>query len=243
MSNYVKESLVIDEGLRAYMIKVYNCLCAGLAVSAIACFAALNVSFIRDALFVVRSSGEVGLTGLGLLISIAPIALGLYFSFKQGTAEVEKLRFLFWSYAALMGMSSTTFVCLYYTAESIATTFFACAAMFGAMSIYGSTTARDLTSWGSFLIMGIYGLFAAAILSLFTGANPAFHFISSVVGVFLFTAMVAYDTQRLKSCYYYASGDREMEARMAVVGAFVLYLDIINLFLYMLRFFGKRRRD
>lgn len=237
---YERAGLQVDEGLRAYMLRVYNYLCAGLALSAATCFAAINVDLIRNALFSSDFYGNVSMTGLGLVVSLAPIGICLYFFFRQNAMSVEKARLFFWLYAALSGMSLAP-VGLSYTGESLATTLCVCASVFGVMSIYGNTTKRDLTSLGSFLIMGIWGLVVASICSLVFSASPVVNFISSVLGVLIFTGITAYDTQKIKS-YYYMAGDG-MESRMAIVGAFILYLDVVNLFLHMLRFFGVSRRN
>jgi FtsH-binding integral membrane protein len=149
------------------------------------------------------------------------------------------LQTCFWAFAAVMGLSLSS-IFLIYTGESIARTFFITAAMFGGMSIYGYSTKRDLTGIGHFLIMGVWGLFIASIVNIFLKSS-ALGFAVSAIGVVLFTGLIAYDTQKLKATYYQVVGIGEGVARAAIMGALSLYLDFINLFVSLLRFFGERR--
>jgi FtsH-binding integral membrane protein len=180
----------------------------------------------------------MGTSGLGMLISFAPLGIAIYFFMGLGRMSVNTAQTLFWVYAAVMGMS-LSYLGLVYTGQSLARTFFICASVFGAMSLYGYSTKSDLTSMGSFLIMGLIGLIVVSLVNIFL-RSPAIDFATSFIGIAIFMGLTAWDTQKLKTIYY-SSGGGEMGQKMAVMGAFTLYLDFINLFLYMLRFFGDRK--
>ncbi len=230
-----------DVGLRAYMLKIYNLMAAGLAITGIAAFATLTVEPITRLMFQVSPTGQfLGNTGLGLIIMLAPVGIALYFFMGFGRISLETAKTLFWIYSALTGMSLASLGFIY-TGESIARTFFICASVFGGMSLYGYSTNRDLTSMGSFLLMGLMGIVLASLVNLFF-RSPAIYFATSLIGVGVFMGLIAWDTQKLKSMYY-LNGGGEIGQKTAVIGAFTLYLDFINLFLYMLRFFGNRKND
>lgn len=171
---------------------------------------------------------------------IAPIGIALYFFMGFGKMSLDTAKVLFWIYAALTGMSLSS-LGLVYTGESIARTFFICAAVFGGMSLYGYTTNRDLTSMGSFLIMGVFGLVIVSLVNIFLKSS-AISFATSIIGVGIFMGLTAWDTQKIKSMYFMYGGG-EAGQKMSIMGAFTLYLDFINLFLYLLRFFGNRRNQ
>jgi FtsH-binding integral membrane protein len=170
----------------------------------------------------------------------APLGVALLFGFKAATMDVEKSKTLLWVYSALNGVSLSTLAFIY-TGDSIIRTFFITSSVFAAMSLYGYTTKKDLTSVGSFLIMGLFGLIIASLANLFF-QSAAVHFATSLLGVFIFMGLIAWDTQKLKAIYFSVGGG-EMGQRMSVVGAFNLYLDFINMFIYLLRFFGERRNN
>jgi uncharacterized protein len=178
----------------------------------------------------------IGMTGIGWLITFAPLAISLYFAFELDRISAQNAQILFWVYATLMGMSlaSLGFV---YTGASITKTFFICSAMFGGMSLYGYSTKKDLTSMGSFLFMGLIGLVVASLVNIFF-KSPAIEFALSFLGVLIFTGLIAYDTQKLKSLYYQGA---DSNSKIGIIAAFTLYLDFINLFIYLLRFFGIRK--
>lgn len=220
-----------DAGLREYMLKIYNYMAAALGVTAVMAFVTLNFEPLTRLMFQ---------SGFGMLIMLAPVGIALYFFSGIGRMTVDTARVLFWVYAALTGMSLSS-LGLMYTGESIVRTFFICASVFGAMSLYGYTTQKDLTSFGSFLMMGMFGLLLASLVNLFL-KSPAIYFVTSLIGVGIFTGLIAWNTQRLKAMYYNIGGG-EMGQKMAIMGAFSLYLDFINLFLYMIRFFGTSKRD
>lgn len=230
-----------DAGLRAYMLRIYNLMAAGLAITGVTAFATLTVEPVTKLMFQVSPSGQfLGNTGLGLIIMLAPVGIALYFFMGFGKMSLETAKMLFWVYSALTGMSLASLGFIY-TGESIARTFFICASVFGGMSLYGYSTSRDLTSMGSFMLMGLMGLVLASLVNLFF-QSPAIYFAASLVGVGVFMGLIAWDTQKLKSMYYVYGGG-EIGQKTAIIGAFTLYLDFINLFLYLIRFFGNRKND
>ena len=237
--SFVKDKGSFDEGLRNYMLKIYNFMAIGLLVSGVFAFSTLNFPPLASLMFNIGPNGEfMGTSGLGMLISFAPLGIAIYFFMGLGRMSVNTAQTLFWVYAAVMGMS-LSYLGLVYTGQSLARTFFICASVFGAMSLYGYSTKSDLTSMGSFLIMGLIGLIVVSLVNIFL-RSPAIDFATSFIGIAIFMGLTAWDTQKLKTIYY-SSGGGEMGQKMAVMGAFTLYLDFINLFLYMLRFFGDRK--
>ena len=237
--SFVKDKGSFDEGLRNYMLKIYNFMAIGLLVTGVFAFSTLNFPPLASLMFNIGPNGEfMGTSGLGMLISFAPLGIAIYFFMGLGRMSVNTAQTLFWVYAAVMGMS-LSYLGLVYTGQSLARTFFICASIFGAMSLYGYSTKSDLTSMGSFLIMGLIGLIVVSLVNIFL-RSPAIDFATSFIGIAIFMGLTAWDTQKLKTIYY-SSGGGEMGQKMAVMGAFTLYLDFINLFLYMLRFFGDRK--
>ena len=236
---FVEEKRGFDEGLRNYMLKIYNFMAMGLLMTGSFAFATLNFPPLANLMFNIGSNGEfLGTSGLGMLISFAPLGIAVYFFMGLGRMSVNTAQTLFWVYAGVMGMS-LSYLGLVYTGQSLARTFFICASVFGAMSLYGYSTKRDLTSMGSFLVMGLIGIIVVSLVNIFL-QSPAIEFATSFIGMAIFMGLTAWDTQKLKTMYY-TSGGGEMGQKMAVLGAFTLYLDFINLFLYMLRFFGDRK--
>lgn len=228
-----------DQGLRDYMLKIYNYMALALIVTGVAAFATLSFEPLMRLMFQISPNGQlIGSTGLGTIIIFAPVAIVFYFFMGFGKITVETAQILFWVYSALTGMSLSS-LGLIYTGESIARTFFVCSSVFGAMSLYGHNTKRDLTSIGSFLTMGLVGLVLASLINMFF-RSPAIEFATSLIGVGIFMALIAWDTQKLKQIYY-ISGGGELGQKMSIMGAFTLYLDLINLFLYSLRILGNRR--
>lgn len=228
-----------DEGLRSYMLKIYNYMAMALLVTAFAAFATLSFPPLTNLMFQIAPNGQfLGNTGFGLLVMLAPLGIAVFFFMGLGRMTVGTAQALFWVYSALTGMSLAS-LGLIYTGESLVKTFFICSSVFGGMSIYGYTTQRDLTSIGSFLVMGLIGLLVVSLVNMFF-RSPAIEFATSLIGVGIFIGLIAWDTQRLKAIYY-SSGGGEAAQKLSIVGAFTLYLDFINLFLYLLRFFGQRR--
>lgn len=226
-----------DDGLRRYFLKIYQMMSVGLALTAASAFAVISVPALANMMFNITPNGYlVGLTGIGWLISFAPLGISLYFAFGYSRISTENAQMLFWVYAVLIGMSLSSLGFLY-TGASITKTFLICSSMFGGMSLYGYTTQKDLTSMGSFLYMGLLGLIIAFLANMFF-QSPAMEFALSVIGVIIFTGLIAYDTQKLKDIYYQGA-----DSKMGIMAAFTLYLDFINLFIYLLRFLGVRKSD
>lgn len=231
-----------DEGLRAYMLKVYNYMASGVALTGIVALA-LSKSPETLSLFyklVDIGGGRVaiqGMTGLGWIAMLSPLAFILVMNFGINKLSTRALQGIFWAFATCFGISLTT-VLFQYTGESVVRTFFVTAAAFGALSLYGYTTKKSLSGMGTFLMMGLFGIIIASVVNMFLGSSML-DFIISVGGVLIFSALTAYDTQRIKESYYMmATG--EAVNKGAIMGAVRLYLDFVNLFLFLLRFMGNR---
>lgn len=229
-----------DEGLRAYMIQIFNLMALALAVTGVcALFAGNSESFI-SMMYSKTENGGMGISPLGWIIQLSPLFIVLFFSYKINSISAQSAQAIFFVYSIMMGLSLAP-IFLMYTGESIARAFFITASTFGAMSIYGYSTKKDLTAFGSFLMMGVIGIVIASLVNLFM-ASSALNFAISVVGVLLFTGLTAYDVQKLKNAYLSSAGlDGEISRKMAISGALTLYLDFINLFIMLLRLFGSRR--
>lgn len=227
-----------DAGLRAYMLRIYNLMASALAVTGIVALFTANSPAMLN-LFFMQTEQGMALSGLGWLALFAPLGLVLWMSFGFNRMSASTANVLFWAYAVVMGFSLAP-IFLAYTGESIARAFFVTAGTFGGMSLYGYTTKRDLTGFGSFLIMGLIGLIIASIVNLFVQSS-AMGFALSVVGVLIFVGLTAYDTQKLKAMYYQIGSTGELAAKFAIMGALNLYMDFINIFIHLLRFMGERR--
>ena len=233
---------VIDEGLRAYMIRVYNYMAAGVALTGVVAWFTYNAAVITNA------AGQItGLTPFGsaifggpatLILFLGTLGIVFFISFRISSLQPSTALMLFMGYAALLGLMLSS-VFLAYTQTSITRTFFISAASFGALSFYGYTTQRDLSPIGAFLVMGLFGLILAMVVNIFLGSQ-GLAFAISVTGVLIFAGLTAWDTQRIKETYN-VNDDGTMVGRKAVMGALTLYLDFINLFLFLLRFMGDRR--
>lgn len=235
----VGSSAKVDAGLREYMLSVYNYMALALVATGVMSFLTVNVDFLARLMFNFSEYGHIsGTTGFGMIIMLSPIAIAWYFFSGAATMDIERAKLMLWVYSGLTGMSIAS-IGFVYTGESIARTFFITASVFGAMSIYGYTTKRDLTSMGSFLMMGVLGVILASVVNIFLG-SPAIYFATSILGTLIFTGLIAWDAQKVKNMYFMVGGG-EMGKRMAIVGAFSLYLDFINLFLFLIRFLGVRR--
>ena len=227
----------IDQGLRSYMLKVYNYMAIGLAVTGVVAFGASNAAV--DATGQLTSFGQaIYLSPLKWVIMLAPLAAVFFLSFRIERMSVGAAQATFWGYAALVGLSLSS-IFLIYTGQSISQVFFVTAAAFGALSLYGYTTSRDLSGFGSFLIMGLFGIIIASIVNIFL-ASSALQFAISVIGVLVFAGLTAYDTQRIKEMYF-AGDDYATAGRKAIMGALSLYLNFINMFVMMLQLFGQNR--
>jgi len=222
----------IDEGLRSYMLRVYNYMGIGLAVTGV-------VAYLFNQ-WVASSQANIDLiygSPLQWVIALSPLAFVLVLSFGINKMSFSTAQLTFWAFATVMGLSLSS-IFLIYTGTSIARVFFITAATFGAMSLYGYTTKRDLTGMGSFLFMGLIGLIIASVVNIFM-ASSALAFGISVIGVLIFVGLTAYDTQKIKEEYVEHDG-AEVMGKKAIMGALRLYLDFINLFLMLLRLFGNR---
>lgn len=223
------EEASVDVGLRAYMLKVYNYMMAGLAITGVVSYFTANSPAMIQAIFG---------TPLQFVVMLAPLAFIMVLSFGVNKLSASAAQGIFWLFAVAMGLSLSS-VFLAYQGGSIARVFFITSATFGAMSLYGYTTQRDLSGFGSFLFMGLIGILIASIVNIFLGSS-ALEFAISIIGVLVFTGLTAYDTQMIKMTYQEGM-DREVENKTAIYGALSLYLDFVNMFLMLLRLFGERK--
>ena len=240
-------ALAIDEGLRSYMLRVYNYMGIGLVVTGLVAWFAANsavttnpdaaVGQLANGTMVTQWGYLLFASPLQWVVMLAPLAFILVLSFGINKLSVPAAQGIFWAFAAVMGLSLSS-IFLVYTGASIAKVFFITAATFGAMSLYGYTTKRDLTSIGNFLIMGLIGLIIASVVNIFLGSTML-DFAISAVGVLIFVGLTAYDTQKIKEGYSESFG-ADVLAKGAIMGALNLYMDFINLFLMLLRLFGNR---
>ena len=237
---------IIDQGLRAYMLKVYNYMASGVLLTGI--ISLIVFKFSGGMNITLGPTGFTGLTnpfgellfnsGFKWLVMLAPLGIVIYLSFGIAKMSASKAQSIFWVFAALMGASLAS-IFIVYTQMSIARVFFITSGTFGAMSIYGYTTKRDLTKLGSFLMMGLFGIIIASLVNIFM-KSTMMYFVISILGVLIFVGLTAYDTQKIKNMYM-ASDSGELMGKKAVMGALTLYLDFINLFIMLLRLFGQRR--
>lgn len=231
---------VVDAGLRAYMLRVYNYMLVGLVLTGVTAWLTASTQF-GDLFFqqtVVNGHPAIGLNILGWIVLFAPLGLVFFLSARIQAMSAATARITFLIYAGIMGISLAP-ILLLYTGESIAQTFFISAGTFGAMSLWGYTTKRDLTGFGSFLFMGLIGVIIASLVNFFLHSS-ALAFAISIIGVLVFTGLTAYDTQNIKEMYS-ANDDGSVSGKKAIMGALRLYLDFVNLFLMLLRLFGNRR--
>jgi FtsH-binding integral membrane protein len=254
----IARPVAVDEGLRAYMLRIYNYMALGLAITGLAALGIYLLSVTGelsaaakiargDALIPARIGGNLFLTPFGAVIflgklkwviMLAPLAVVLVLSFGVERMRPAVAQVIFWVFAALMGLSLSA-IFLVFTHSSIVRVFFITAASFGALSLWGYSTQRDLTGMGSFLLMGLFGVILAGLVNLFM-ASSALQFAVSVAGVLVFAGLTAYDTQRLKNEYLYRAMSGEMAERAAIVGALSLYLNFINLFTLLLQLLGQQ---
>ena len=228
VSNDARVQEQFDAGLRAHMLRVYNYMASGLALTGIVAY-------------YVAASGlylQMAQSGLIWLFILAPLGFVFFFSFKIQTMKASTAQAIFWLFAACMGVSLAS-IFLVYTNASIARVFFITAGTFAGMSLYGYTTSKDLSGWGSFLMMGLIGIILASIVNIFVGSS-ALQFAVSVIGVIIFVGLTAYDTQRIK-LEYSENYDQATSSKLAIMGALRLYLDFINLFIMLMSLLGNRR--
>jgi FtsH-binding integral membrane protein len=245
------EAAAIEVGLRAYMLRIYNYMVLGLAITGFAALGIYMLSVTGDASAAMQGirplRAGVYLTPIGYamfvsplkwVVILAPLAMIFVISFGIERLSASAAHALFWLFAALIGLSLGS-IFLVYTHTSIVRVFFITAASFGALSLWGYTTQRDLSGFGSFLIMGLFGVILASLVNLFMQSS-AMQFVISVIGVLVFAGLTAYDTQRLKSEYIYGQMDGSVAEKAAIMGALSLYLNFINLFTLLLNLFGQR---
>jgi len=236
------ESAVIDEGLRSYMLKVYNYMTTGLLLTGLVAY------FFGKASIKTNEFGQIeDFTAIGALlfnspiqwiVMLAPLGFVFYLSARMHKMSLSSAQITFWIYSAIMGLSLAS-IFIVFTQASIARVFFISSGTFAAMSLYGYTTKKDLTKLGGFLFMGLIGIILASLVNIFIGSGPL-QFAISVIGVLVFVGLTAYDTQKIKNMYY--AGDSEtVGSKKALMGALRLYLDFINLFILLLQLFGQRR--
>lgn len=237
----------IDQGLRAYMLKVYNLMGLGLVITGLVAMGMAMVATTNDPSLAVATLGNgkmltsagyaIFASPLRWVVMLAPLGMVFFLSARIHAMSTSGAQLAFWVFAGLMGLSLSS-IFLTFTAQSITQTFFVTAAAFGALSLFGYTTKRDLTAMGSFLIMGVFGLIIAMVVNIFLQSS-ALQFAISAIGVLAFAGLTAYDTQKIKEMYY--EGDDTLVAgRKAIMGALTLYLDFINLFTFLLQFLGNR---
>ena len=236
------DQAAVDEGLRAYMLKVYNYMTIGLSLTGVIAY------FFGKASIITNEVGQiVGVTQGGALlfgsplkwvIMLAPLGFVFYLSARINRMSASAAQITFWLFASIMGLSLAS-IFIEFTHTSIARVFFITSGTFAAMSLYGYTTKKDLTRLGGFLFMGLIGIIIASIVNLFVGSS-ALQFAICVIGVLVFVGLTAYDTQQIKNMYYAGDSD-EIGSKKALMGALRLYLDFINLFIMLLQLFGQRR--
>ena len=235
----IPDQATYDAGLRSHMIRVYNYMASGLALSGIVAFALFASPDFASVFFQVAPGQHVvGLNILGWVAIFAPLGLLLLMGFRAAQMSVGAVQAIYWSVTALMGVSLSLLL-FRYTGASVARTFFVTAASFGALSLYGYTTKRDLTAIGKFLFMGVIGLVLASLVNMFFPSGPM-SFIISAAGVLIFSGLIAYDTQKIKEQYDAAWAQGAAE-KVAIFGALSLYLDFVNLFQFLMSFMGQSR--
>ncbi len=242
---YARTGADVDQGLRAFMLGVYNHMSIGLALTGLFALgvnmlavSALPTQYqIGSHLYLTSFGAALYMSPLRWVVIFAPLAFVLFFSFKINSMAASSARNLFYAYAAVMGVSISS-ILLIYTGASVARAFFITAATFGALSLYGYTTKRSLSAMGSFLMMGLFGLIIASVVNLFMHSGP-FQMALSILAVLIFSGLTAYDTQAIKSMYFESDG-YEIATKKSVNGALMLYLDFINIFMSLVQLTGQR---
>jgi len=238
----------IDEGLRAFMVGVYDNMVIGLALSAVVALGINKLAVAGSQADAVALIGGVPLTALGRLlyttpltwlVALAPLAFGFFFSARFDRLPPMMARTTFFLFAGLMGASFSTLL-IRYAGASVVQVFFITAAAFGSLSLWGYTTQRSISGIGSFLMMGLIGLIVASLVNIFL-ASSAIQFAISGIGVLIFAGLTAYDTQKLKEIYLLGESDPDGTARASISGALTLYLDFVNMFQFLLSLFGTSR--
>ena len=239
----IADQASFDVGLRQHMIRVYNYMASGLALSGIVAFLIFNFEPVRNLFFVMGMTPgghiiPVGMNILGWVAIFAPLGLLLLMGFRAATMSVGAVQAIYWAVTGLMGVSLSLLL-FRYTGASVARTFFVTAAAFGGLSLYGYTTKTDLSAFGKFLFMGLIGIILAGLVNMIWPSGTM-TFIISVAGVLIFSGLIAYDTQKIKEQYAEAWGS-QMAEKVAIFGALSLYLDFVNLFQFLMSFMGQSR--
>lgn len=229
----------VDEGLRQYMTKIFNYMGLGLCITAFAAWLVANTPLLSVMYNVNMATHTAELSAIGWIILFAPLLMVFGFNAMMTRASASKLRWMFFAFSFLMGMSCSN-ILFAYSGESITRVFLITAATFGGMGLYGYTTKRDLTGIGSFMYMGLWGIIIASIVNIFMHSTGLYYAVS-YISVLVFVGLTAYDMQKLKALYYGVSSDEESRNKVVISGALNLYLDFINLFLSLLRLMGDRR--
>ncbi len=233
------QGAAVDAGLRAHMLKVYNYMTMALVLTGAVAWFTYRAA--------VDPSSPTGFSDLGMslyfsplrwVVMLAPLGFVFFLAARIGKMATATAQMVFWAFAGMMGLSLSS-ILIVYTGESITRVFFITAAMFGSMSLWGYTTKRDLSGMGSFLFMGLIGIIIAMVVNIFM-QSEAMAFVISVLGVLIFVGLTAWDTQKIKSLYLGSRENDETVGKLAIMGALTLYLDFINMFLFMLRLFGNR---
>jgi len=224
-----KSEAQVDQGLRSYMLRVYNYMATGLGLTGLTAYFVAITPSLFNAIYG---------TPLYWLVALAPLGFVFYLSARLHKISFATAQTVFWIFSGVMGLSMA-YIFIAFTGASIARVFFITAGTFAGMSLYGYTTKKDLSGWGSFLFMGLIGIIIASIVNIFL-KSPMLYYVISWIGVLVFIGLTAYDTQRIKELYY-ASDTAEISGKKAIMGALKLYLDFINLFIMLLHLFGQRR--
>lgn len=226
------QTISLNEGLRSYMIGIYNLMAIGLFITGSVAYIVANTPSVWYMFLA---------TPLRWIVIGAPFAIVLLFNMKMQSISVEMSRILFWTYSTLMGISMSSIFILF-TGQSIARIFLITSSVFASMSLFGYTTKRDLTSFNSFLMMGLLGIIISSLINIFFHSS-VLQFIISIISVLVFTGLTAYDTQNIRSIYYYNSNSgQENLKKIAIISALTLYLDVINIFISLLHIFGEQKR-
>jgi FtsH-binding integral membrane protein len=234
------QSTAIDQGLRSYMLKVYNYMASGVLLTAVIAYLASQSETFLGLMISQGADGRYGMSMLGWMVALAPVGMAFFMMFRINKMSTSAVQTTFWAYATLMGLSLFS-IFLVYTGESILRVFFITAGTFGLLSLYGYATKRDLTSWGTFLSVGVIAVFVVSIANVFFFESSGLSLAMSYVGVFLALGLIAYDTQKVKEIYYHTGGGADAVKRASILGALNLYFDFIYLFINLLRIIGERR--
>jgi FtsH-binding integral membrane protein len=226
-----------DAGLRSYMISVYNTMMSGVLLTGLVALGTYYTGLLQSFYTMDPATGAMRANVLGWIVMLSPLAMVFMLGFRAQKMSTAGVQAMFWGFATVMGLSMST-IFLQFTGGSIATTFFATAAAFGGLSLYGYTTKKDLSGLGTFLVMGVVGLIVAMLLNFFLQSG-ALALMISIAGVLIFAGLTAYDTQKIKNMYDHVAGT-DMMGKTVVMGALTLYLDFINMFMFLLNFLGNR---